>query len=58
MQSGRDWFARILWNQAHLAATTMIDMKRTYQLVYAIRKRLVCNVILESSTSRGNNNNV
>jgi hypothetical protein len=57
MQLGRDWLARIFWNQAHIAATAMIDMKRTYQLVYAIRKRLVCKVILESSTSSGNNNN-
>jgi hypothetical protein len=57
MQLGRDWFARIFWNQAHKAATTMIDMKRTYSLAYAIRRRLVCKDILESGTYSGNNNN-
>ena len=36
--------------QANKAATTMIDMKRTYFLVYSIRKILVCKVILESGT--------
>jgi hypothetical protein len=56
MQLGRDWYARIFWNQAYVAATTMIEMKRTYVLVYAIRKRLVCKDILESGTYSGNNN--
>ena len=45
-QSGKEWYARMFWNQAHISATTMIEMERTYicvciKLVYAIRKRLV-----------------
>jgi hypothetical protein len=48
MQLGRDWLARIFLTQAHIAARTMIDMKRTYTLVYAIGKRLVCKDILDS----------
>jgi hypothetical protein len=43
-------YARIFWNQAHIAATPMIEMKGTYPLVYAISKRLVCKDILESGT--------
>jgi hypothetical protein len=38
MQLGRDWYARILWNQANVAATTIIDMKGTYNLIYAIER--------------------
>ena len=33
MQLGRDWYARIFWNQANRVATRMIDMERTYTLL-------------------------
>jgi hypothetical protein len=36
--------------QSHIAATTINDMIRTYDLIYAIRKRLVCKDILETGT--------
>jgi hypothetical protein len=50
MQFKRDWYTRIFWSQAHTEATITIDMNTTYSLVYAIRKRLVCEDILESGT--------
>jgi hypothetical protein len=56
MQLGRDWFVKVFLTQAHIAATTMINMRRTYSLEYAIRKRLVCKNILDSGAYSGNNN--
>jgi hypothetical protein len=54
LRSGQ--FRRSLWKQVHIAGTTKVDMKRTYSLVYAIWKRLICKDILDSGIYSGNNN--